>query len=171
MKRFTPVLTCLCLALMAGPASADGRIGLSRDGSTWSQTLPGSLFDPSIRWVPGDSRTASFFVRNQAESGASLRVDVRSGDRDQLLANDDIRLEARAHGSRWFPLQNNDISRTLTSRMLGVGESVKVDVRAVFDAASTNQSQRKSLALRSLVTLADATAGQGIGGVGPAAWM
>ncbi|MFI5428339.1 hypothetical protein ACHMWU_18290 [Aeromicrobium sp. UC242_57] len=35
------------------------------------------LFDPDLRWVPGDSTIGGFYVRNQGASDANLRVAVR----------------------------------------------------------------------------------------------
>jgi hypothetical protein len=54
-------------------------------------------------------------------------------------------------------LENGAASTELTSRILGRLGTVRVDVRAVFDPASVNQSQAKSVALTFFVTLAEAT--------------
>jgi LPXTG-motif cell wall-anchored protein len=146
----------MALLLFAGPARADTRVGLSTDGKTWSQALTKPLFDPAMRWVPGDSRISSFHVRNQAGTGAELRVAIHSDDQHDLLANDDIRLEARAAGGDWAVLANTATAKMLNTDALGVGESTRVDLRATFDAASTNQSQTSAVALRFQVTLSQA---------------
>ncbi len=164
MRRGRFLLAGGAALLVLGPslAHAADEIGLSADGSSWSAGLDDPLFDPDVRWVPGDSRTASFFVRNQGPSGAAMTIEARSADRDQLIADDDIDLRARADGGEWVDLRNGVASRRLTDRAITRGGVVRVDVNAVFDPASTNQSQVKRLALDFSVALADA-AGSGGG--------
>lgn len=151
--------TVLALGALSAPARADGEIGLSWDGSRWADRLPGTLFDERIRWVPGDRRTSQFFVRNQADSGADLRVAVRTSDRDRLLRAEDVVLRARVGNEPWVELSRIGPDHRLTDRILGTGEQARVQVRATFDAASTNQSQRDELDLRFRITLRDARAG------------
>lgn len=154
------VLVALLVPLVAStPARADSRIGLSVDGLSWSRHLETPLFDTERRWVPGDRETASFYVRNQAESGALLNVTVRSADEDALLHVGDISLHARAAGGAWHPLTNQERSHVLTISTLGAGDALQVDLRAAFDPASTNQSQRSAVALDFEVTLREARAG------------
>lgn len=150
----------LVAGLLVGPwsgtAHAADEIGLSKDGSTWSTTLSDPLFDPAFRWVPGDDEISSFFVRNQGPTGADLTISVRSADTDQLLGNEDIALFARADGGPWVELVNGVASAALTARTVSRLGIVRVDVRAVFDPASTNQSKTKSVPLTFFVTLSEA---------------
>lgn len=138
-------------------AAAGDEIGLSKDGSNWSPTLPAPLFDPGFRWVPGDDETSSFFVRNQGPSGATLTISVRSADTDQLLSNSDIELFARGDGGSWITLANGVATSALTERSITRGGTARVDVRAHFNPASVNQSQTKSVPLTFVVTLTQAS--------------
>lgn len=151
------LLAGLLVAASIAVAAADDEIGLSRDGATWSATLPGPLFDPAFRWVPGDDETETFFVRNQGPSTAVLTVSARSTDTDRLLSNEDIDLFARVDGGAWVELANgvsSDVLRTIVR-----GAQGRIDVRARFDPASTNPSENKSLQVTFVITLADASVG------------
>ncbi|RZI86994.1 MAG: LPXTG cell wall anchor domain-containing protein [Microbacterium sp.] len=149
------------LALGASSAAAADEIGISEDGTSWGAGLDEPLFDPAVRWVPGDSRTESFFVRNQGPSGASMTIEARSADRDDLLEDDEIDLRARVAGGRWVELRNGVASTRLTDREIAEGGVVEVDVNARFDPSSTNQSQVKRLALDFRVRLSDAAGADG----------
>lgn len=46
------------------------------DEGAWSTSLDGPLFDNDIRWVPGDTRTAEFQVKNGTDADGSLSVHV-----------------------------------------------------------------------------------------------
>ncbi|GAA0189544.1 hypothetical protein GCM10008944_01010 [Cytobacillus oceanisediminis] len=165
--------TVVAVTLLApvGAHAAD-EIGISRDGTSWSSNLDEPLFDPGLRWVPGDTRTSSFFVRNQGPSGSAITIEVRSLDSDELLADDDIRLRARAAEGAWVDLRNEVTSTRLTEKTIEQGAAVRVDVNATFDEASTNQSQVGRLAIAFRVRLADAAAGEpgdDLDGAGPSA--
>jgi LPXTG-motif cell wall-anchored protein len=147
--------------LGASVAYAADEIGLSDDGVTWSSGLDAPLFDPDVRWVPGDSRTESFFVRNEGPSGASLTIVARSADEDDLLSDDHIDLRARADGGAWVELRNGVASTRLNEREIEQDGVVEVDVNATFDPTSTNRSQVRRLALDLRVRLADAAGTDG----------
>lgn len=156
MKRL--LLALLALLLLGAPALAadsSGRIGLSWDGTSWVTQLDGTLFNRpgSVRlWVPGDSDTQHFYVRDQSGDAARLAIDY-SLPPDSLLSPSDFRLSARVDGgpvvaltpgTGWLPLDGT----TLRDR-----QHVDVAVTAVFDAGSTNQSQSESFPLDFRVTL------------------
>lgn len=147
-------VTVFALCVPAPSAFADGsELGLSRDGVHWFDSLSKPIFDEDFRWVPGDSQTTTFYVRNQASSSAELRLQVQGSGDPELLSADDIHLEARAAGGPWIELQNGIDSKRLHESVVGAGTSVPVEVRATFDAASTNQSQMRAVELRLVVTL------------------
>jgi LPXTG-motif cell wall-anchored protein len=150
------LLAGLVVAAPAGAVAAD-EIGLSKDGSHWSSTLPAPLFDPDFRWVPGDDETGSFFVRNQGPTGARLTISVRAADTDQLLSNSDIELSARVDGGSWITLANGVATSALTQRSITRGGTARIDVRARFDPSSVNTSQTKSLPLTFTITLTQAS--------------
>ena len=134
MKLVWRCLLCTAiLSLGSSSAYAADEIGLSRDGVTWTPTLPGGLFDGAFRWVPGDSETESFYVRNQGPSDAVMVIEARSADSDELLSNDDIELRARVDGGTWAELENGATGRSLSQQRIGEDDVVHVDVKATFD--------------------------------------
>lgn len=153
------VLVTGCV-LAAAPARAAAPIGLSPDGTHWGEQLAEPLFDPAFRWVPGDSETATFYVRNQAAGGADLRVDVRDEHGDPNLGRA-MSFAARVPGGQWVDLQRHGASQLLDTAALGRGESLRVDLRATFDRAANDPTQDESVAVRIGVTLSAAQAGPG----------
>ena len=73
---FALVFAAVTLHPVAASAQTD-RLGLSSDGVTFAETLKKPLFDSAIRWVPGDVRVATFYVRNQAETAGNLQVAIK----------------------------------------------------------------------------------------------
>ena len=152
-----------CVAGSSAALAADA-IGVSDDGVTFSPGLDRPLFDAAVRWVPGDSRRETFFVRNQGPSGASMSIEARRAADDGRLA-DDIVLRARADGGGWVELRNGVAPTRLTDEAIERGGVVRVDVKATFEPGSRNPSQVERLALDVSVTLADSAAsGNGAAG-------
>lgn len=147
------------MLLTAAPASAANEIAVSLDGSSWGSSLSQPLFDPNFLWVPGDDETSSFYVRNDGPSGARMRVDVQSTDPNNLVADDDILVWARVDGGAWTRLADGVAPTALTERIVGEGGVTRVDLRVVFDPASVNQSQVKSVRLGFVITLSQAVTG------------
>lgn len=160
-RRLLLALVVTASLLGASVAYASGEIGLSEDGASWSSGLDGPLFDPDARWVPGDSRTETFYVRNQGPTGASMTIEARSTDEDDLLADDEIDLRARADGGAWVDLRNGAASTELNDDAIEQDGVVRVDVNASFDPASSNRSQTARVALDFRVHLADAVGSDG----------
>ena len=155
------VLVSIAVAIGAGPASAADEVGLSLDGQTWTDELRRPLFDPALRWVPGDTEQRSFWVRNQGPSRASMRIRVETKDPGGLLRRDDIRIDARVSGGSWTPLPDAGGAQPLTDQTLAMGDRVRVDLRVAFVAESTNPSELRELPLRFVVRLTQAGPGGG----------
>ncbi len=154
--RFARLLgmTSLLLTVFAIPAHADGELGVSRDGVHWADSLSEPLFDSDFRWVPGDAQTTTFWVRNQAATGAELTVDVRADGDLELLGPGDMTIEARAGNDAWLPLENGTLSAgRLNDAIITAGTSSPVDVRIALKPESINQSQLRSLRLSFAATL------------------
>lgn len=149
----TGVVGVLAVALPAAPAHAEGEIGLSRDGRSWSDDLPGPLFDPALRWVPGDARTASFLVRNQGPSAGDLTASVRADDASGLLASPDFALEARVDDGPWVEVADG-LTQIVADRVVARGAISTVQVRGTFAAAATG-SQQLSVPFRVEIGLAE----------------
>jgi hypothetical protein len=159
----------LLTVLAAGPAQAADEVGLSRTGEVWAPSLSGVLFDSPHRWVPGDSETRGFLVRNQGPSAATMTIRVETTDPDALLAADDVVLRARLAGQPWHDLAAGT-RQALTTEVLPTRGTRRVEVQVRFLASSTNRSETRRLPLRFVVTLTDAAAGPGShGGEIPAA--
>lgn len=149
-------LAVLLLGVMASPAHAADELGLSPDGQTWSGQLSGPLFDPTVRWVPGDARRAQFYVRNQAADSGTLTIAVLSRDLDRLLRDDHLQLSARVGSDAWVDLAPGGQAVRLNAAALPAEAVRKVEVRARFDFASGNRTQRDAVAMDFKVTLSGA---------------
>lgn len=155
-----------CALVLASPAAADDELGISRDGASWSSELDGSLFDPAVRWVPGDRRVAKFYVRNRADGGGRLVVSATTDDPDQLLRHGDLRIHARVGAGRWVALDSRDGAFELDRRALGAGDTRRVRVRAAFRPTAGNDTQARHVHLSFAVSLAQIAAGPGDDGGG-----
>lgn len=151
VAAFTAILFCLA----ASAAHAADELHVSWDGDVWSEQLSDPLFDPTVRWVPGDFEVEVFYVRNQAEGGATLTIAVTAVDRHYLMGYEDIRLSARLAPGDWVDLEHTEQNFRLNNDALPAGEVHKVEVRAYFDSNSPNRSQNKELALNFRVILSD----------------
>lgn len=162
-RRRTP-LALLVAALLLGllwpvaahAAPAEEEIGLSGDGVTWTSELTVPLFEPERRWVPGDEETRTFQVRNEGPSAASMTVEALGHD-GALAA--DVALSVRIDGGAWAPLESG--STPVTVDPLAVDDAAPVDVRATFDAASSNRTQDLRTPLTLRITLVGDVPGVG----------
>ena len=80
-----------CLALMAwrltAPDETTDRVTLSVDGVHWTPELEGALFESDSLWPPGQTRTAIFWVRNDADVRADIDLYVTSTGGEDLIAS------------------------------------------------------------------------------------
>lgn len=167
MRRSVLAAACLAPVLVAGPAHADGELGLSYDGRHWQDRLERPLFDPGVRWVPGDVRTARFYVRNLGSDQGTLAVEVEHAERTgpgALAASGHLHVTARAGGRDWSSLRG-DLAHLVDDDLLASGRTVPVEVRVSMDAAAPNRTMVLSSDLGLRVVLRDARAG-GAGGAG-----
>lgn len=72
------VAVAVVVLIGAGPARPGPTVSYGFDGVTWSPELSSPLFDRSIRWVPGDSRSSEFHVFNDTDNDGRLQVFVDS---------------------------------------------------------------------------------------------
>jgi hypothetical protein len=154
------------LGALASPAGASaatvgdpgGDVVVSSDGVSWGPQLSAPLFDPSARWVPGDIRTVSFYVRNGGAGPASLRIEGRDAVTGELTDERAVALFARADGGRWQRLRMGAMSGQLNVVAVPVGQVSHVEVRAVFEPDADNHSQEEAADLTFVVGLQDASA-------------
>ncbi|WP_340540090.1 LPXTG cell wall anchor domain-containing protein [Nocardioides sp. GXZ039] len=140
----------------AGP-SEDDRLGLSSDGTRWGHSLE-PLFAQDERWVPGQTRTATFHVRNQGSDAGLLTVTLAEAARDGLRRSGHLHVAVRAHGAPWTSTAATGEQVLLDAAGLDAGESLRLDVRVALDAAAPNATMLQSSDLDFRVRLTDADA-------------
>ena len=156
MKRRVAAVAAgaLLAAAHAGPARASGDVLVSNTDSGFAETLTEPLFDPSLRWVPGDVRSSTFYVRNNTTDPAGLSLSVIDEDAGELLESGALHVRVSSRGTRWSPDPRRP-SRTMMSEvLLAPGSSAPVKVRVAFDPAASNRTQLLSSGLRIRVRLA-----------------
>lgn len=160
-RRLGLVAPLAALGALLGPSAASAEspgdsVWVSPDGTTWSADLPAPLFDPAVRWVPGDARTSAFFVENRGATPAELQLQVTAEDVDGLVRQGDLQLAARVAGGLWTAV-TRDAGSALDAIAVRVGETRRIEVRAAFRKAATNLSQASAVTLRFVVRLAEVT--------------
>lgn len=149
MRRLATLVTATVLVVggAAAPAHADGEIGLSEDGVTWTTSLVDPIFEPSFRFMPGDVEERGFQVRNDGPSDGVLTIDVLASDPDALLANDDFLVEAKVGAGPWINVEPGT-TRTATELKIAQGERTDVRIRASFALASTSEDEAIPFSVR-----------------------
>jgi len=149
------LLTVMAALGFAAPASAAGnQLQVSADGVTWGASLPAPLFSPSFRWVPGDSETRSFYVRNHTGQDAVLNVIMLPAQFGDLMASGDLTVSAQVDGGTWVGATSADNSHFLITNASVPGKAVrKINVRIDFAAASGNATQDRVVGLAFDVSL------------------
>lgn len=149
--------TSVVSIVTAVPAGASpDPLQVSADGAAWADALPAPLFDPEVLWVPGDARTASFFVANRGPSPAAVGIGIRVAD-DTLVGPGDVVVQARAGTGPWHrvgPVAADDLNAVA----IGVRSSTRLDVRARFLGSAGNTSQSSGVTLSFAVDLHEAVA-------------
>ncbi|GEP34095.1 hypothetical protein NSZ01_18630 [Nocardioides szechwanensis] len=123
-------LLCALTVLTAAPASAAKSwppLVVSRSGEVWTPNLTRPLFRESVRWVPGDSSSRTFYARNQSGQKARLGIVVDVTDGSRWLCCGHLRLAIAIDG-RWRPIafaQSTGVGRLV----LNPGDVVPVTVQ------------------------------------------
>jgi hypothetical protein len=157
MRRIAVLVALLALLGLAAPATAAQQIGLSWDGTTWSTQLTGTLFNRagSIQsWVPGDSDSESFYVRNQGGDAAQLKVEydlppntlVNDTDFEVTASIDGAAPVVLTPGTDWLPVGDTRVAN---------GGVAHVAVTATFRWTSPNHSMDEVLPIDFRVTLSE----------------
>jgi hypothetical protein len=166
MKIMVPfVVACLC-AFQAAPAAAANELGLSVDGTTWTDNLTTPLFPASFIWVPGCTESSAFWVRNQSSDKATLDVAILGSTVDSLMQTGDLAVTVRAADGSGSTTTTTGRHELIVSRRVNAGQTERIEVTVAFDPASTNQSQEKAVDLRFEVRLTQGSGPHGGGGPG-----
>ena len=138
-------LTSLALGLAASPSQADdaaqpdrNALQVSLDGVTWTESIRQPLFDPAVRWVPGDIRTARFFVRNAKPESGDLRVVLERPTRDALLDTGFLSVAARAGDGPWTEIESGGRHELIDGAAVESLEEEIVFLRASLAADAPN---------------------------------
>jgi len=154
-----PLLGLLALTLLvpgAARADPDGpSVGLSPDGGRWADSLEGPLFSTALRWVPGDRRSASWWVRNESRDRARLSVELPE---DAVLPGW-LALSTRVDDG-WTSVADGGPG---VVGVLAPGEERRVDLRVAMRPAAGNASERETADLRLRVRLTEEVPGTGPG--------
>lgn len=141
------------------PAPGEDRLLVSRDGAHWSNELESPVFADHLQWVPGDVRTATFYVQNHGGTDARLSVRTDRMPTSNELQEPELLVEARADGGAWKQIPMRTDAAEEASVGLGIAESAdrvessQIEVRASFSEAAANQTQRQSAQLAFTVIL------------------
>lgn len=164
MRLMVPLALGCVLALLPASAFAASELGLSSDRVHWSSDLSTPLFDPDFRWVPGDSETSSFWVRNQSRDPARLDVSMLGSSVDSLMRTGDLSVSVKAADGSGSSATTVGQHALISSRMVDPGQDERIDVTVAFDPAATNQSQVKEFDLQFAVLLTQDAASRPGGG-------
>lgn len=156
MSRLAALVVVLMLAT-AAPARADGELLVSADGTTWSAALMQPLFDPAVRWVPGDQREAGFWIRNTTGQPAQVALSFTAEDVDTLVASGTLTLEARITGGAWQPMLAQGVQHVVAAAIPG-DSTTELRVRGSFapDAGNATMTDVAHLDFTARLTEVDA---------------
>ena len=156
MRRRVAVVAAGALLPLAyaGPAHASDEVLVSNTDSGFAETLAEPLFDPALLWVPGDVRSATFYVRNNSADPAGLSLSVIDRDAGKLLDSGALHVRVSSGGTRWSSDPRFSSGTMRSGTLLAPGVSVPVKVVVAFDRAASNRTQLLSSELRIRVRLA-----------------
>jgi hypothetical protein len=129
-----------CLALVAwrvtAPAPTEDRVTLSVDGSRWRSDLDEAFFASEEPWPPGQTRTAVFWVRNDADLPAVVDMDVTTTAGLELTQSGLLEVSAVLRDGAVQPFLAEHEVNTVGLGELQPGERVTVTLRAVLAGAT-----------------------------------
>jgi hypothetical protein len=147
-------------ATSASAASSD--VLLSTDGVTYTPTLTGGLFDGLGQLVPGESITASLWIKNPEADPATIRVTV--ADLVMPSAAFAAGVEIRSNDGATNRTAGLDAlatcSEILSPRAIAAGGVVRVDITIhMLDTVAGLDAQNETASLDFAVAIRDAAAG------------
>jgi hypothetical protein len=149
-KRLAGAVASALILLLVMPAGADAahrQLELSRDGRHWTSSLKAPLFDPTVRWVPGDRRVAHFWARNTSSDPGRLTIDIKATGADRLIRTGDLTIRARGGGGGSTPVNRPGRHRLLRIESLAPRHRVRVTIAVTLAPSATNVAQAKRLRL------------------------
>lgn len=136
------VLAGLALLAFVAPTSADASetphplvLSMSETGP-WATSLTTPLFDPTMRWVPGDTVTSGFWAANRSDDTTEFRITLLPWEQS-LMNSGEFDLRVRSGDDRWEPIR----SAWTAPRPLAAGEKMHVQLRASLPTSASNATQ------------------------------
>jgi hypothetical protein len=123
------------LVWRVGPDDTANRVALSADGAHWSARLDEAFFVSDSPWSPGQTRTAVFWVRNDADVRADVDLRVTSTDGQDLAHAGLLEISATVGGGDPQAFVAERDINTVRVGELAPGERVTVTLRAVLAGA------------------------------------
>lgn len=159
MRRIVSHAAVVLVIVLASttPAAASSEIGLSRDGIAFAPKLDAPLFDPATLWVPGDVRTETFYVRNQATDNADMSIDVIGASRDSLMDTGALMVSLRGSDAVWHDVTDPGMQRVVSAADLASGRAARIDVKVALLNGAPNMTQVRHLDLDVRVLLSQDT--------------
>lgn len=146
------------IALLAPSAAlAAGAILLSSDGVSFAPTYSGVLFNGIAKFVPGDTQSEVFYVRNGGPDDGYLRLTLRDVTGSPVLING-LSVSTSVPGG---PGADVELSKSQPCWVLNegifvaAGATVAVTASLTFDPASGNTTQNGSANFNLGVNLTD----------------
>lgn len=122
---------------VADPTAPTDRLGLgTSETGPWGTSLSTPLFDPTARWVPGDTETSGFWAFNRSGDSTEFRITLLPHER-ALLDSGEFELHVRADDDRWEPVR----SAWSAPRPLAAGEKMHIQVRATLPVSASNATK------------------------------
>lgn len=159
-------LTSLALLLgLAGPAAASDDLPLefSSDGISWSSTPPAALFPAGIALVPGDSISATLWVRNATKTPGVFVAALRNEQADSAEAAFGFGLNSSTDDTAALPRTAFDelgtCAHLVPARVLTGGEKLAIIITVDLDSSLTgSQAQNDRISFDVWFGLSDAAA-------------
>jgi LPXTG-motif cell wall-anchored protein len=147
----------------ADATPAPGTIELSANGTIWSTSLVGGLFDSFQGAVPGDSVTKSFWVRNPQSVPVTMKTMALDVTTTTSEFESSITVDGEAGGRSLpapVPLSALSNCATLVPDLVLAGNAtVKVSITLAMLDVSTNVAQSSQGGFNVLLTMQDNAAG------------
>lgn len=136
------VLALFGAAVVAlAPVAASSGESVQPDRPAAFQDVPPELFDPAVRWVPGDQRTADLTLHNPTSADRRLSVAVRAPRPGGWVSRGAVTLSARVDGGRWIALDHQVPGALGRGPVLPAGETRQVQVRAQVHPWAGNRTR------------------------------
>lgn len=151
------VAASLVFGLIPPATAGPGAIELSWDAKSWSPSLQGALFEPGDRWVPGETGTRTFWLRNGSADAASLRIGIDLVE-DGLGVPADLKLSAQVANGPWVPVASSRDGHWLAVQRVRAHDVVRYRMRAEFGWHSTAERVAAHLTIKAALAGTDAGA-------------